>query len=335
MNTETTSALGGDLSPAEQAYFSSKGADTAGLETSEAQAPITQEAGPDPLSEAQPAANDDQVDAGEVYIDENGKARSVVSGKFVPHGAFHKERERRKATEAELQTYREKMARADERLSVLNEIISTGESNPQPQQAQTAEDAPPPDPEVDIFAYVKWQAEQIKKLEGEHKTQAQQRENARLATEVQTYYRNDALAFVKETPDFADAYQYVAQSYANEMRARGLNDQQIQQQLMAEESAIAYQSMLRKTSPARTIYEMAKARGWSAKGPQPSNVQPAAQQKIATIQKAQNVTATLSGAGTSGGEGLTAEALANMSEEEFAAVSARIGKNKMRQLLGG
>ena len=115
MNTETTSALGGDLSPAEQAYFSSKGANPAGLETSEP-SPVTQEAGPDPLSEAQPAANDDQVDAGEVYIDENGKARSVVSGKFVPHGAFHKERERRKATEAELQTYREKMARADERL---------------------------------------------------------------------------------------------------------------------------------------------------------------------------------------------------------------------------
>ena len=83
MNTETTSALGGDLSPAEQAYFSSKGADTAGLETSEAQAPITQEAGPDPLSEAQPAANDDQVDAGEVYIDENGNQvcpQSVSTG---------------------------------------------------------------------------------------------------------------------------------------------------------------------------------------------------------------------------------------------------------------
>lgn len=333
MSTETTSALGETLSPAEQAYFSSKGADTTAFEMPDTSdpAPVTQDAGPDP----QPAAPDEQVDAGEVYIDEHGKARSVVSGKFVPHGAFHKERERRKATEAELQTYREKMARADERLSVLNEIISTGESPVAQQQAKPAEEAAPPDPEVDIFGYVKWQAEKIKQLETEHQTQARQRENARLATEVQSFYRNDAMAFVKETPDFADAYQYVAQSYAQELRAKGLNDQQIQAQLMAEESAIAYQSMVQKQSPSKVIYEMAKARGWTPKGAAPSNGQPAAQQKIANIQQAQKVTATLSGAGSSGGEGLTAEALANMSEEEFAAVSAKLGKNKMRQLLGG
>jgi hypothetical protein len=334
MSENTTGDVFGEsLSPAEQAYFSSKGSDAAGL-ASEApeptSAPITQD-------DAAPAPQaDTDLDVGEVYLDESGKARSVVTGKFVPHGAFHQERERRKATEAELMSARERMARADERLAVLNDILSASES---PAQEKKAEEAPPPDPETDIFGYVKWQAQKIQELEESRKQETTQREQARLASEVQNYYRNDAMNFMKEVPDFADAYNHVAQSFATELRARGLNDQQIQQQLMSEEAQIAYQCKVRGTSPSRVIYEMAKARGYQGKGAAPITQQAApseaAQKKIATMQQAQKASVSLSGAGSSGGEGLTIEALANMSDDEFASVSARLGKHKMRQLLGG
>jgi len=336
MSETTADIFGESLSPAEQAYFSSKGAETAGI-ASEAPEPS---AAPITHDEAAPAQSqsDTDLDVGEVYLDENGKARSVVTGKFVPHGAFHKERERRKATEAELMTARERMARADERLAVLNDILTASES-PAQTQAKKAEAETPPDPETDIFGYVKWQAQKIQELEESRKQETVQREQARLANEVQTYYRNDAMNFVKATPDFPEAYQYVAQSFATELRARGLNDEQIQQQLMSEEAQIAYQCRIRGTSPSQVIYEMAKARGWQSKGGNGNAPQAApsdsAQKKIANIQQAQRASVSLSGAGSSGGEGLTIEHLANMSDDEFAAVSSKLGKHKMRQLLGG
>lgn len=316
------------LSPAEQAYFSSKGEDLSAFEQEDETPSAPSSAEPQAAPEAAPAVEDDDV-----YLDENGKPRSVLTGKFVPHGAFHKERERRKQTETELQNTRLEMARASERLAVLNDIIAAGETQAKPQQ--TVEDDVPPDPEVDIFAHVKWQQRKIAELEQYRAQQAEQQQQARLASEVQNFYRNDAMNFMRETPDFADAYQYVANSFANELRAKGFDDQTIRVQLVNEEASIAYQCKQRGASPAKVIYEMAKARGWqgsNAAAPKPATN---AASKLDTIAKGQKSTASLSGAGGGGAEGLTIEALANMSEEEFIAVSAKLGKSKMRQLLGG
>lgn len=334
MSTETSGAFGESLSPAEQAYFSSKGADTSALTDAPASETPEPVETPSEAPRQDAAQSDDDTDG--IYIDENGKARSVVTGKFVPHGAFHKERERRKAAETEIITYREKMARADERLAVLNEIIAAGESPANQSPKKAPEPVAPPDPETDIFGYVKWQAEKIKELEQTSQQHIQRTERQLVANEVQAYYKNDAINFMKSTPDFADAYQYVANSYANELRAKGANDQQIQAQLMQEEAAIAFNAMRTRSSPSQVIYEMARARGWTPKGNTPQAAPSVnAQQKIDTIKQAQRTTPTLSGAGAPGGEGLTVEMLANMSEEEFASMSAKLGKSKMRQLLGG
>lgn len=319
------------LSPAEQAYFSSKGEDLSAFETEKDDTNQGDVIPPD--NNAGEPKSSEQLTDDDVYLDENGKPRSVLTGKFVPHGAFHKERERRKQTETELQNTRLEMARASERLAVLNDIIAAGETQAKPQQ--TVEDDVPPDPEVDIFAHVKWQQKKIAELEQYRAQQSEQQQQARLASEVQNFYRNDAMNFMKETPDFADAYQYVANSFANELRAKGFDDQTIRAQMMNEEASIAYQCKQRGASPAKVIYEMAKARGWqgsNAAAPKPATN---AASKLDTIAKGQKSTASLSGAGGGGAEGLTIEALANMSEEEFIAVSAKLGKSKMRQLLGG
>ncbi|MGC5779489.1 hypothetical protein [Methylobacterium sp. NFXW15] len=66
----------------------------------------------------EPAAPGEVVDpeAEEGSVDEN-------KGKFVRHGAFHQERERRKAVEKELAEFRERYARGDERLRLLTEAM--------------------------------------------------------------------------------------------------------------------------------------------------------------------------------------------------------------------
>ena len=73
-------------------------------------------------------------------------------GKFVPHGALHEERERRKAVEKERDELRERFARGDERLRILSEAMQRPAAPAQP--AATPEPAKVPDPAEDIFGYI-------------------------------------------------------------------------------------------------------------------------------------------------------------------------------------
>jgi len=267
-----------------------------------------------------------------IYIDQDGKARSVLTGKFVPHAALHKERERRKSVEAEYLTVREKMARAEERLAVLNEVLQQPQA---PQTATASEQEEMPDPEKDIFAYVKWQAKEIERLKQTQTQVAERTQQQEGLQQLQRAYVQDAQTFAKDKPDFRDAYSHLANSRARELMALGYNEQQIRSQLTQEETQIVAQAFQQRRSPAAVLYEQALARGYSPKQAAAAAQAPNPAQKLETVARGQATQKSLSGAGGSSGEGLTVEALANMSEQEFAEVQARIGKSKMRALLGG
>lgn len=334
MSTSTESVFSEAMTPAEMDYFSSKGEKAEGLipaepvkaEPSYTHAPIPTE----PVGElVEPKPNEVDDEEG-IYLDENGKARSVLTGKFVPHAALHKERERRKAVESEVQTYREKMARAEERLAVLNEVL-TQPAKPEGQQAPEQEEMP--DPEKDIFAFVKWQAKEIDRLKQATTLQVQQTQQREAFTQMQNAYVADARKFMAEKPDFQDAYQHIAQSRARELTALGYNEQQIRAQLNHEETTIVAEAFRRGISPANVLYQQAIARGYTPK--QAQQQAQASTQKLDTIAKGQSTQKSLSGAGGAPSEGLTLESLVNMSEEEYAATLSKLGKSKMRQLMGG
>src|SRR5690606_20175936 len=113
------------LTDAERAYFSSGGADVAALEkeyggnggNSDANGGAEAPAAPAAPAAAAAVSADTEDDDGAITIGADGKARDTVSGKYVPHSAMHKERERRKAAESELGTVRERLARGEERLA--------------------------------------------------------------------------------------------------------------------------------------------------------------------------------------------------------------------------
>lgn len=347
------------LSDAEMAYFNTKGEDTSGFGAGDggqqhAEAP-QQPAGGDfqsgePNGQAQQEAPQQAADGDDdegVYIDENGKARSVSTGKFVPHAALHKERTRRQAVEAENLTMREKMARAEERLAVLNEVLmATPADGEQPtaqrvQKSVEEELGPAPDPEKDIFEYVKWQQKKIdlqekrfNEIANAQQAAQQAQQNQQQSQQFQQAYQNDAINFIQKQPDFPEAYKFIANSFATELKSMGYNDQQIQQRLMQEEAVLVSEAFQRNMSPAQVIYDRARARGYNPTQAAQQHQQNT-QQKLETIQKGQRATASLSAAGGSSGEGLTVEAIANMSEEDFAALHSKLGKSKMRQLLGG
>jgi hypothetical protein len=91
-----------------------------------------------------------------------------------------------------------------------------------------------------------------------------------------------------------------------------------------------------RRSPAEMMHSLAKARGFKAPEKQQTSAQVDPMKKIENIANGQRTAGvSLTNAGGSSGEGLTREALANMSEEEFDAVGRKLGKAKMAQLLGG
>jgi len=333
MNTETSTEFSSDaLTPAEMEYFSSKGEKTEGLAPAESTpAPTPTEA---PTADAAPVDGEAPAedDDGAFYIDENGKARSVITGKFVPHQALHKERERRKGVETELNTYRERMARAEERLAVLNEVLTQPAQPQAPTGPQTEE---VPDPEKDIFAYVKYLEKKLSGIEQTTQKTVEERQREQGLQQLQSAYAQDAQKFMTEKPDFKDAYGYIANSRAKELAALGYSQDQIRQQLTYEETNIVAQAFQQRRSPSAVLYEQAIARGYTPKqaAAAAQAVNPA--QKLDTVAKGQATQRSLSAAGGTAGEGLTLEALANMSEEEFAATAAKIGKSKLKALMGG
>lgn len=348
-----TSNSSESFTPGELAYFQSGGKDTSALETEIASsgsgdgnggqgtsAP-SGDAGDQNASGA-PREGQDEGDAGEedgeevIVVGKDGKPRAT-NGRFVPHAALHKERERHKLTKQELEQTRERQARADERLAVLNEILGQADGIDKGSTDKTKIDAPI-DPETDPLGALSQALAKIKSLETEIATSKQSTQERETARAMQSAYMNDATRYLAEKPEFKDAYRFLIEGRHRELEAMGMGDANERNRFIAnEERQLVAQAFQSRRSPAQMLHTLAVARGFKAQQQQQQQQQQSDPlKKIEQIAQGQRQAgASLSGAGGSSGEGLTAAALADMSEEEFASVAAKLGKSKLRQLLGG
>lgn len=368
---ENNTGLSEGLTDAERAYFSSGGTDTAALEkeygsstaTPDAKPAAAVDGGGGGASDAPalaPGADGDADEDGAITIGADGKARDTLSGKYVPHHALHKERERRKATDAELMTLREKYARGEERLSVLMDLVQGADGGAKPAPGAAAPGAAKPgdesdpfaeeaiDPEVDVFGALKQSQRQTAALlkritDGDQATKAKE-----ASASVGTAYRSDAIAFARTQADFGDAYNHLIANMHQELEALGVADEAARNRAIAErEKEFVTQILAAKGSPAAALYKMAKVRGYTPKTAEPAPTptpapapkpaaDPGAVAKLEAINKAKETVVSLGGSGGSaGGDTLTIEALANMSEAEFANTAKRIGKAGMARIMGG
>lgn len=340
-----------------------------------------------PVSDAV-QTQEEPEEAGEIVVEPDGKLRNARTGKFVPHQALHQERERHRETrtkaetlERELATQREQFARAQERLALLNEALSHAsqaqqQPAPQPQQ-QTAPaqeetnpfEEPTVDPEVDVFAWAKQkerresylrreneallallQSRDEKFNQFEQKTQARDTETAMRQT-----YQADALRYMSQQTDFADAYKHLIEGRRTELEYMGIADKAQQDVAIAqEERDIVAAAIQRGQSPAAFIYGLSQRRGYRKAEPAPTPapvqpqqpVQPAPKpavanptQRIETAARAQQAAATLSGGGGGSTPPLTMQSLVDMSEAEFSKLTNGFGgvrgmDAKMRQMMG-
>lgn len=245
---------------------------------------------------------------------------------------------------------------------------------PEPVAPPVVED-PEPDIDTDLFGYVKWQKRQVENLKSQlaetAKTATQRVEEVRGAmTEQQmlSSYRNDAQQFVAAKPEFAGAYRHLIDSRHAELALMGFDKPEERSAMIhREEREIVQQAYKLGKRPAEFLYNIAMSRGFraspstapvvgAAPAPAPAPVAPvtppaatptyappaatpaAINQAAVALQNAaaaQAAAATLSGAGGASGDGLTAEAIANMSDADFMAFSQKMGKSGMRAVLGG
>lgn len=337
------------MSPAEAAYFQSFGSDTdavvneyAGqmeLDIGKPAATVTEPAVEAPAADAVDAkATDDGETTGDedIVVGPDGKARNAATGKFVPHAALHQERSKRKAVETENQTMRERLARAEERLATMNELLAPDKGEQKPEaKAKSVLEEDDIDPEQDIFAAFKQQqrrnAELLKRVT-ERETQEKAKESG---NSLASAYKSDAQAFMAKTPDFKDAYVHLINGMHRELEAVGVADADARNALIAEKEKEFVQTALgSKKSPAEMLYKVAQSRGYSAKAAEVT-VTERASDKLDSIRKGQSAVVSLSKSGGSSGEPLTIESLTAMSESEFSRVTAKLSKEQLRSIMGG
>jgi len=308
-----------ELTPEEAAYFESGG------EAEIQEAPDTEEAeNPEVKAESE---DQPKGEAGEKQ-DENQPRDE--KGRFVPHQALHAEREEHKKTRAELQELKEFRARMEERWRLFEQMQQ------QPQQ-EKAEDVPP-DPNEDIFAFSQWQAQRVAKLE---QTINEERQRQAQAAQVQQQFSaafqnlNRSLeTFRQSAPDIDDASNWLYDTRLSQLKAQGYDDQSAAAVIQHEVFGGILNAQKLGIEPAEYFYQYAKVSGYQPKAKEQGGVQmPEQLQRVAKAQEASKTVGQASG--KAGADEVTAEMLANMSEQEFSAwVSKPENARKFEKLMG-
>ncbi|WP_316219389.1 hypothetical protein [Bradyrhizobium sp. SZCCHNR2026] len=311
MTDETT--FGGSLSREETAYFETGG-----------ESGIPSETGSDKSAGASSVTSGGEVSSGGDKPAETGTKPQDRGPQHVPLAALQEERNRRRDLDKQLREARERLANFEGRFAVLER--STGK----PGAAEQQQDGPP-NPEDDIFGAVK--ALQAR-IDGQDEAAKAERAAADERTKFVRDYQADAAQFEQTTPDFKQAYAFLLNSRAAELKAIGYEDPKaLHDALTADEFAIAQMAFQKGKSPSEMLYALATQRGYvNADSKKPDT---SAAEKLDAIARGQAANKSLNNTGGSTGDAdMTAERLLSMPMDEF---EAWVEKHpaKAKRLMGG
>jgi hypothetical protein len=310
-----------DLSPSEAAYFES-GGNTEII--ADALAPAAIEPAPlEPAPLDAPPADQTAADRDE-------------KGRFVPHQALHAEREEHKKTKATLEEISRKQAVLEDRWNTILKL-----KEPEQPAAEVV-----PDPNEDIFAFTKWQADKIKALEEKVTGREKQEEQARTVEaqdrEIWGHWSSSAQSYAAEKTDFGDAVKFLSDTRMKQLTALGAIDPNFAaeqgrlNQINAELRQIVVNAKQTGQNPAAIVYQIASAYGYAPAAPaDPGKIELPG--KLAAIDAAQNASRTLATpGGRSATEPMTAEAIASMSASEFGAwIKDSANERLFNKIMGG
>jgi hypothetical protein len=242
--------------------------------------------------------------------------------KVVPLAALHEERRARQELQRQIaerdRVHAEQMQRINQRLETL-----------MPQQQVPARDTDP----VGYLEHSQTQAMQqavqqaVQPFMQAQQEQAQRQQQEQYVNGLREAVRSSAEALRQTTPDVEDAGNFVINQRARELMVLGAPEHVAKVKASQELDQLLMQWAHNQMNPAETAYEFAKARGYMPKAQQQAT--PA--EKIAAQQKGVTAARSLGGGGAPNAGKLTAEALANMSDEEF----SKLTDAQFKQALGG
>lgn len=299
------STLAPDLTPEEQSLLEQAQQREAGIEQEEA---------PPDLPDQQPAEREPS-------------AQRAPKG-YVPTQTLKEARDEAARYRAELQQRRETDAALAERLRIFQEQRAIEEQVRQ-RQAQP----PPPDPNEDPLG---WQDYRTRQLEAElqalrqqHQQTAEVNNQTQQAIVLQRLQSEEAQlvqAHVRQQPGYQEDYQLVREAWADQFRAMGFTDEQVEWQLrqgqaLISQACLGYRpdgSFGYVRNPGQSITEMAQkiraARGMEQNGHAAPREQSS---RLQQIRRGQAAASSLSSVGGQSGRMVNAQTLKNMSNSEF------------------
>jgi len=326
-----------ELTAEEAALFSADGSEAADPAPA---ADVPAEPKPEaPVEAPVEAPTGEELDEDETPVELAGNA-----GRYIRHGAFHRERKMRQAAEKReaegntaLAKLRDTQSRLDERLRLLADVSDQEEDRARP----VGKPAGKPDPLENPFEYMQYLGQQVENL-GQTTQQATERTQAQDDySSAQGAFVADARAYAAKQPDFANAYSHVINSRDRELQRVGVTDQARRQQIIQnEEFQIVSQALSQGVSPSQMFYEIAGDRGYRKADPAPAAVAPAAKQptaveRVQAIKGGQESSRSLGSAAGGSTNVLTSEMLANMPEAEFDKAVRGMSREQKKALFGG
>ena len=209
---------------------------------------------------------------------------------------------------------RRSLMEAQARVGALEQFI---------QQQSTAKPADPkieaPNPDVDPLGSMMHQLGSLNKtvteLQAALTQQQTQQTQVSQFQQFQNHVRELKDEFVKSAPDFNDAFNHLRNGRIADLRALGMNDQQIKMTLFQEETSLAESSIRNGRNPAEVLYEMSKRHGYTPRvaGTPAAPAQPDA--KLTAIQQAQAAARNLPS--TPNVADITLDGLKNASDDDL------------------
>lgn len=230
---------------------------------------------------------------------------------YVPHGALHEERARRKELQRENQEFREKLARLDEQVKFFK---------------KPENEAPKFD--EDPIGFSKHEIDRLhRELANVSKQTPESINSLEQKIELMNMQRNverQEMQFEKSTPDYRDALTYYAKSRAETFSELGYESEEVHELVAKELQDATRRAIDSGKNPAEIVYKMAKRSGFSGKQDNEKD-----SRKIDTLKKAESASRSLSDTGGKSKGELSAEALAEMSDDEFKNLSDEDFKRAM------
>lgn len=236
----------------------------------------------------------------------------------VPHGQFHRERERRKQAELRASELEERFTKLAGRVA---ELTAPKE---QPVEAAKADEPDPTNP----LEQINWLVKEVREGRMSREEASKQ---AKEEGERQVFAQNVKAVedqFKASTPDYEQALQFAAKSRDQELALMypQMTAEQRQQFVLQEWNGVTRNAVATGQNPAEMVYKFAQMRGYQKASPEPAP-QSDPVKEIAEREETRKAAMSLgkSGGGVTQTGAISPEQLLDMDDAEFAAYKAKHG----------